>query len=233
MMRKIFLMGWGMLVLALGGMGRTALAEQDLIMNKELKSAQTKALVTSSNPSSGAVSDRLVSSTYDKNYKLEMGDRIQVVVYPEDEYIKGGMTIVGQDGRIFIDGAGKVEVAGKTIHEAEEEVTRLLEEYFVSPDAVIDLLDSQQRSVVVLGQVKKPGTYYFPTGKTKLTLLESISLAGGFSEVANVKNLRIARKNESGVSTRIEANAENILNGKEPDVQLQAGDIVSVGESVF
>ena len=88
------------------------------------------------------------------------------------------------------------------------------------------------KSFVILGQVRKPGSYQFGAKDKKMTLLEAISLAGGFSDVANIKKIKILRGQGTEKKT-IRANAEAIIGGSEDDVDLEAGDIVNVSESLF
>lgn len=169
----------------------------------------------------------------ESGYLLQPGDRVSIRIYPEDEYIKGGEMEISSEGNITLPLVGKIAVAGKTIIEAERTIRDLLaEDYLVSPEVVIEVLQYKQHSVVVLGQVRKPGTYPFPQGTTQLTLLQAISLAGGFSDVANTKKIQVMR-NKEGAKQTIQANAEAIINGKEHDIEVMPGDIVNVSESLF
>jgi polysaccharide export outer membrane protein len=167
------------------------------------------------------------------NYRLQAGDRLQIKIYPEDEYIKGGETEISSEGNITLPIVGKVAVAEKTVIEAERALTAILtEDYLVEPEVVIEVLQYRTRSFVVLGEVARPGTYDFPPGVIRLTLLQAISLAGGFSEVANIKKIKIIRKTAGGEDV-FSANGDEIIRGREPDIVLQAGDVVHVSESLF
>lgn len=172
-------------------------------------------------------------SAVDKKYVLRNGDRLNVAVFPEDEYIKGGEVTISEEGNIRISTAGKFTVAGKTIAETEAEILVVLEEYFVDPEVTIEVLAAQEMTVVLLGEIKQPGTYPIPVGRSQFTLMEGIALGGGFSEIANIKKITITRKTENGQNIRIQANAEAIIQGQEEDVDLQADDIVHVKESFF
>ena len=167
------------------------------------------------------------------SYILQRGDRIRLKIYPEDEYFKGGEMEISSEGNITLPLAGKIPVAGKRVIEAERAVAQVLDsDFLVNPEAVIEVLEYKAKSVVVLGQVKKPGTYEFPPGVTRLTLLQAVSLAGGFSDIANIKKIRIVRE-VAGKKEAIQVNAENILSGRDPDIELKSGDFVHVSESLF
>lgn len=169
----------------------------------------------------------------DDSYQLQPGDRVAIKIYPEDEFIKGSETEISTEGNITIPLVGRVPVGGKSVAEAEKILAAILDrDYLVDPEVVIEVLEYKTLNFVVLGEVKKPGTYQFPPGKTSLTLLQAISEAGGFSDIANIKKIVIRRKT-SGRETVLHANADNIIRGRDPDVQLQAEDIVHVSESLF
>lgn len=174
-----------------------------------------------------------VRSKAEEGYQLKKGDKISITIYPEDEYVRGGENLITEDGDIRIHSVGKVNVVDKTIVDAERAITEVLQDYFVDPAVVIELLESEQMAVVILGQVRRPGTYPFPVGVNRFSLMEAISLAGGFSEVANIKKITITSKTPDGKTLRRRANAEKILQGQEDDVDLSPNDIVHVSESLF
>lgn len=171
-----------------------------------------------------------------EDYLIQPSDRIKIKVYPEDEYIRGADMQVSSDGNITLPLVGKVEVAGKTLIAAEKEIAAIIDkDYIVNPEVAIEILEYGTKTkslVIVLGQVRKPGSYDFPPDKASMTLLEIISMAGGFSEVANVKKIKIIRK-ENGEKKVINANAEAIISGDSQDVELQSGDVINVAESLF
>ena len=172
-------------------------------------------------------------SKFQEEYRLKKGDRILITIYPEDEYVRGGESLITEDGDVRIHTLGKVNVADKTIVEAERLITEALKDYFVDPAVVIELVESEEMSLVILGEVRKPGSYSFPMGSNQFTLMEAIALAGGFSDIANIKKITIARKDETGKVHKTKVNAEKILQGKDEDVELQPSDIVSVPQSLF
>ncbi len=172
----------------------------------------------------------------DKDYVIQTGDRIKITIYPEDDHIKGGEMEVSSEGNITLSLAGKMEVVGKTAIQAEREIAEVLDrDYLVNPEVVIEVVEKfasdKEKSVVLLGQVKSPGSHPFPkTGH--FTLLQAIAVAGGFADVANIKKIKIIRGGEDKGDV-IRANADDIISGKKPDIELQDGDIINVAESLF
>lgn len=174
--------------------------------------------------------------------KIDVGDKVTVKIYPEDDYLKGAQMEVSTEGNIVLPLLDRIEIKGLTIAEAEKKITDLLaKDYLVNPIVVIEVADRllekegegiiNKRSVSILGQVQKPGTYEF-SSEGKMTLLEVISKAGGFTDVANVKKIKVIRKGE-GKNSVISANAESIIGGRDPDVPLETDDVIHVGESFF
>ena len=167
----------------------------------------------------------------DKSYTLHVGDKLNIKIYPEDEYLKGGDVEVSSEGNITLPLVGKIAVAGLDVVKAEQTIAEVLSvDYLVNPQVVIEVLEYQASNFVVLGEVVKPGTYQFPAGVSRIPLLHAVSMAGGFSEVANIKKIKIMRKS-TGETLR--ANAEEIISGRERDMEIVANDVIHVSESLF
>jgi polysaccharide export outer membrane protein len=83
----------------------------------------------------------------------------------------------------------------------------------------------------VFGEVKKPGSY--PLEK-ETTVVEAITMAGGFTDIAAPNRTRIIRS-EGSKETTIRVNVKNITKGgdKSKDIYLKPGDIIVVPESFF
>ncbi len=201
-----------------------------LVFAEGLWAANTEVML----PASGKAAQ--AKTAVDEGYVLKTGDRVKITVYPEDEYVKGGEMVISTEGNITLPLIGKVGVGGKKVREAEASVREVIDkDYLVNPEVVIEVLakgEKNKMSLVLLGAVKKPGTYELEKGERKVTLLKLLSEAGGFSDVANIKRIKIVR-NENGKKQVFDANAESIMSGNSPDIELQSGDIVNVAESIF
>jgi len=84
----------------------------------------------------------------------------------------------------------------------------------------------------IIGQVNKPGSYTL-TDK-EVTLVEAISIAGGFTRIAARNKTRIIRV-EDGVEKIIEIKVDAITRAgkKIQDVPIKPGDVIVVPESFF
>jgi polysaccharide export outer membrane protein len=84
----------------------------------------------------------------------------------------------------------------------------------------------------IIGQVKEPGSY--PIMEKEITLVEAISMAGGFTPIAARNRTRVVRVEdgrEKIYEIRVDAITET---GKKAlDVRIEAGDVIVVPESFF
>ncbi len=168
-----------------------------------------------------------------EEYTLRKGDKISITIYPTDEYIRGGAMQISPQGTITLPLLGQIKLEGLRITEAQEKLAELLnEDYLVDPNVVIEVNQFKQQSFIILGQVKSPGTFQFPPGENRLTFLQAISIAGGFSEIANIKKIKIIRE-EGGKKKVTRINAEKVISGDSPDVEIHPNDIIHVSESLF
>ena len=86
--------------------------------------------------------------------------------------------------------------------------------------------------VYVVGAVKKPGGFTVK-GNEQMSLLKAIALAEGLSSTSSKGHTRIIRTDEgSGKRSEIPVELGKILDGKAPDMNLQAADIVFVPSSM-
>ena len=85
--------------------------------------------------------------------------------------------------------------------------------------------------VYVVGAVRKPGGFTVK-GNEQMSLLKVIALAEGLSSTSSKGHTRIIRTDEgSGKRSEIPVELGKILDGKAPDMNLQAADIVFVPNS--
>jgi polysaccharide biosynthesis/export protein len=82
----------------------------------------------------------------------------------------------------------------------------------------------------IRGEVTKPGAYLLESG---MTVLKAISLAGGFTQFANRKQVDILRAGSSGVQSKVTINVKAIEDGKKQDLPIQPNDTIIVPRRIF
>jgi polysaccharide export outer membrane protein len=82
--------------------------------------------------------------------------------------------------------------------------------------------------VYILGDVNRPGGIAMVTNDSKLSALQAISLAGGTPPSAVPSHARLIRKQADGTHVELPLQLSAMQKGKQPDIPLQADDIVYV-----
>lgn len=160
-----------------------------------------------------------------KDYTIQPGDVIKITVLGEDDLYRE--VRVSANGKFSYPLLGEVDVLNKTAHQVELWLTKLLDEYLVEPQVTVFI--SQFGKVFVTGQVVKPGAFEY---NKKITILEAITMAGGLSQNANSKKIKIIRQKGGQETSMIIDLTEVTEKGKkEKDVELIPGDVVFVPES--
>lgn len=169
---------------------------------------------------------------FSEDYRIETGDVLVITVYEQpDLTIK---TRVGPNKEINFPLIGAVEVGGLTIDEVQKKITSLLaEDYLVNPQVNIFIEEYHPKKVFVMGFVNKPGEYeLFKDRET--TVIEAITMAGGFKEGAAQNGTKVIRiKDGEKVSIPIRATDITSKGDKAKDIPVKPGDIIVVPESFF
>lgn len=139
---------------------------------------------------------------------------------------------VASDGTVDLPYVQTIEVAGLEPQEIARVVRQKLmdDKILTNPIVVVQVKEYHSRTVILLGQVAKPGSFPLTPG---LTLMQAISLAGGLSQIANDDNVTLTRKLGTTTTKTVTISVEAITDGKAPDVPLQAGDRIYVHERLF
>jgi protein involved in polysaccharide export with SLBB domain len=164
-----------------------------------------------------------------RNYKIGVGDLLQIEVYDEKDLTKEVRVLT--DGYISFPLLGSIEAAGRSVTQLEKYITKLLAaKYLVNPQVTVFVKEFS--SVFVFGEVRKPGS--FPL-YGRMTVFEAVTLAGGFTEVANPSKVKVVRMEPSGKEIGFEVDVKQITEKGDTsgDVELEANDRVIVPRSFF
>ena len=156
-------------------------------------------------------------------YRLGAEDVIEVFVWKEPDL--STTVIVRPDGRISLPLANELVASGKTAAELQEEITARLSKYAIQP--VVNVMVKQVNSlkISVLGEVRRPDVYRI---KNRVTVLDAIAMAGGFTDLARPNKVIILR-NTSGGPQRIKVNIKQLVDDESgAPLYLQTLDTVYV-----
>lgn len=167
-----------------------------------------------------------------ETYHIKSGDMLIIKVYPGEEFAQPLELEVDAEGDINIPLLNRISVGGKTPVEAEKFIASQLDEkYIVNPSVSLRVKQYHLRTVVVLGEVKRPGTYEFPPNG-RLSVMKAIALAGGFTDIAAIDRVKLLRK--AGEKQEVsQINVKDIINGKSKDVDVEPDDLITVPETFF
>lgn len=173
------------------------------------------------------------------SYKLSSQDIILVTVFDEPE-LKTEVRISGL-GRINLPLIGEISIAGKSLRETElfiaSEYKR--QEFLRKPAVSIFIQEYGPKEISVLGEVEKPGITQLPLEKNKISIVEAISRAGGFTRIAKSDAVKITRTLQSGKKEHFTVNVSELLSGKsqksanQRPFMIQSGDVIFIAQRIF
>ena len=165
-------------------------------------------------------------------YVLQTSDAIQIYVFNEPDL---SVTVrLNADGTIMFPLIGRVPLSGLTVQQAQDLIAKKLgTDYLVNPQVTVTVIDYTKKYFTVLGQVAKPGSYEIPEDG-KITLLQAIGMAGGFTRIADPAHLVIKRVTGDKQNKIIKVNVKKLAREDSAEgYPIQAGDTVTVPESWF
>lgn len=165
------------------------------------------------------------------DYRISSADLISVTVYQDPEMSR--KVRVNANGTVSLPLVGAVKVGGMTLLEAQAAIEGKLGKFLVNPQVSLFIEDYGNKTIFVMGEVTKPGSYPIPT-ESRMTVLEAISTAGGFTPIAAQDRARVLR-NVNGASVTYTINTREITQQglKDKDLVLEPNDIIYVPQSFF
>jgi polysaccharide biosynthesis/export protein len=121
-------------------------------------------------------------------YRLEAGDHLSLKFLFNEEL--NDDVLVAPDGKASLMMVGSVTLAGSTVEELEETLTKLYDKHVAIPDITVSLTSVSTQKVYVGGEVTLPGVYEANGG---LTLTQAIFMAGGYQSSGKISSVVILR----------------------------------------
>ncbi len=172
------------------------------------------------------VSGQTESLGGDFAYRIGPQNLLQIKIFGESAINQ--VYRIDETGYITHQLLGRVKLEGHTVAEAERMIEdRLRGGYILHPNVTVFVIEHSRFSI--LGEVRRPGNYEI-TGR--VSIIEAISMAGGFTPLANQNNVRIVRKKE-GQEQTIRVNANQLLQSAQNPIDIEANDVVVIPKSFF
>jgi polysaccharide export outer membrane protein len=170
----------------------------------------------------GVLQDTSNSQVSD-SFVIGLEDVLSINVWKEPE-LSAAEVVVRPDGMITLPLIGDVEASGITTGKLQEAIAGRLKKYVATPTVTVTVVRIESHKVSIVGQVAKPGSYPMIA---PMTVLELIARAGGLTEFAKTKDIKIVRKKDGKT---LSFNYKDVIKGKNlsQNVILEVGDIVLV-----
>ncbi len=158
-------------------------------------------------------------------YRLQQDDQLGISVWGHPDL--ASEVSVGPDGTVSLPLVASIKVEGLTTTEVSKLLTDKYAEYLKNPQVNVLLKSYRKTRVMVLGEVKNPGTYQLEENRR---LLEVISLAGGPTEMAALEEVRLSRGEEVTI-----LNLQGLLEGTtiEGNYLIEDGDVIYLPEGII
>jgi polysaccharide export outer membrane protein len=159
----------------------------------------------------------------DDAYRLGPEDVIDVFVWKEPDL--STTVSVRPDGMISLPLTGDIDVRGRTSTELQLKVVERLRNYLADPVVTVIVKEVNSPKVSVLGEVQEPGVF---TLRGRMTALDAIALAGGFTEFAKRDEVIILRDGPSG-KQRYRLDLKRVVSSDRGIIQyVEPGDTIYV-----
>jgi polysaccharide export outer membrane protein len=141
-------------------------------------------------------------------FRLGSEDVLDVFVWKEPDL--STTVTVRPDGKISLPLAGEMDASGKTALEIQQELSTRLQEYIKQPIITVIVKQINSLKISVLGEVHKPDVYKI---KNRITVLDAVAMAGGFTDLARPNHIVVLRKTPAG-PMRFVVNVNQLVDDK-------------------
>jgi len=157
-------------------------------------------------------------------YIIQPNDVLSIFVWKEPNL--SGKVTVRPDGRISFPLVQDMEAAGLNPGQLKNKIEQSLREYIEVPNVTVIIEAIQSYKIYVTGKVGKPGAIM---SEKPISVLQAISMAGGFLEFANQSETVIIRNTGEG-TTLYKFNYPEVIKGRNfsQNMLLRSGDVVVV-----
>lgn len=175
-----------------------------------------------------------------KSYRISVQDKLRIAIVQESEL--DSIVHVDAKGVVNLKYVGEIGILGLTISDAEKviEASYRNGRFLRNPQVTINVEEYALREVSIQGEVRTPARYPMPV-ETIFTVLDLVTRAGGFTDVAKGTEVKITRRAPDGTVIKVWViDVENLIRGKakgakveDTTLELEPGDIVFVPQRII
>lgn len=155
------------------------------------------------------------------NYIMGVGDTIKVQLFGKEN--RSYDLIIDREGKVVIPDLGELNVAGLSYTLTQELIQNQVKQRLIGFNAAVSMGELRSIQVFIAGEAYKPGSY---TISSLSTLSQALYLAGGFSDIASLRSIRLMRAGE--VVSDFDLYDLLLKGDASDDKMLQSGDVVFI-----
>ena len=133
-----------------------------------------------------------VAKPVSKEFLLGPEDVLEVTVWHNQDLSR--TVVVRPDGKVSLPLIGDVQASGLNSSQVAAKIAARLTEFKENPNVSVSLKEVNSYFIFVLGEVLKPGKYSL---KSYATVLQGVSMAGGFTLYASKNKMQVIRTQTS------------------------------------
>lgn len=150
-------------------------------------------------------------------YRLSAGDRVLITIFGHED-LSGEFEINGANV-ISMPLIPEIKAAGLTLNELGAAIVDALKpDYLKNPSVRVEVISF--RPFYIIGEVARPGSYPY---SNKMTVVNAVAHAGGFTYRAKKNKAVIRRSGDSG-NVEIKATMDTVI---------EPGDVIEIRERFF
>lgn len=161
-----------------------------------------------------------LNSLWADSYQIRQGDVLDVSVWGDETLQK--VIRVLPDGSISFPLAGQISVAGHSSSEVATMIIAKLKKYLPDPEVTVIVQSTDGNRIYILGKVNTPGPIPL---LGPMTVLQALSISGGFDRFADLDEIKLLRGNKT-----LDVHYKDLLQGQNlsSNYVLQADDTILV-----
>lgn len=159
-------------------------------------------------------------------YRIGPEDVLEIMVWKNADLTR--TVTVRPDGKISLPLVGDVQASGLTTEELKTIVTRRMKDYIATPEISVLVTTINSYFYYITGEVARPGKYPL---KERTTVLQAISVAGGFTPFASKNGMALFRKDPlNATEVKFRVRYDDIISSEDPkkNLVIQSGDTIVV-----